>query len=446
MSHFKAFRWIALLLIIVGLSLIPQTQSLAEDACGSWMGKAPENDYRIEITPITESSGTDCHGAFRFSNNTRLWVFGGYTLDLTLPRSDNAGGAWAPYIAIPQENTFLTPSLDMELHVTPEDKPSEAFVSVQGETNPGTVAVDISLYLLKGAFSLIPAGTCIIPEEQVVFTAISVSGIVRIAAERALRWDFVGAGKEILQIKDQFFERASEILAEIGVDCGAEFIAKEILKKPAIVLELVFDYITWIPLWINDYFKYEGRPTEMEFAYSGAPAVTSTKVVVFQPSSTIDKEREGYCWFISIAVQRPGAWRCMVGDEIHDPCFSSSEDPETIICGTSPISSDHGFKLKLTQPLPEAVPAPQDRHPWLLELADGTTCREIAWTGTRPPLLPAIEQAIEQEGTSYQCSDDWYILGKPQEGQVWMADKVLLTNDGDSIENLIQVPVRVAWQ
>ena len=103
-----------------------------------------------------------------------------------------------------------------------------------------------------------------------------------------------------------------------------------------------------------------------------------TEVTVFRPPVPSGPSRSGECWTESIAVSRSGAWRCLVGNEIYDPCFSSAGLIDAVICDAKGSAR---FILKLTKPLPKpSSQGPTYPRPWLVKLADKTTC-EIQ-TGT----------------------------------------------------------------
>jgi hypothetical protein len=121
------------------------------------------------------------------------------------------------------------------------------------------------------------------------------------------------------------------------------------------------------------------------FAILIAPAALlsqqATRIIRFVPDKTVESVRQGKCWTGSIAVARPDAWRCMIGNEIADPCFSRA-DGKFVVCGTNPARGDPGFGLELTEPLPKPdLPVQssgsESMGGWLLELADGTLCRPV---------------------------------------------------------------------
>ncbi len=103
-----------------------------------------------------------------------------------------------------------------------------------------------------------------------------------------------------------------------------------------------------------------------------APSLGSTEVITYKPAVPNAPSRDGSCWTSSIALPRAGAWRCMIGNGIEDPCFSTADVSNAVICGANPATSDAGFLLRLTKPLP-----PPDAHtssapsPWMVQLAIG---------------------------------------------------------------------------
>lgn len=120
---------------------------------------------------------------------------------------------------------------------------------------------------------------------------------------------------------------------------------------------------------------------------SAAPALAvptiaaHTTVVVFSASSMhVTGKQSGRCWTASIASQRSDAYRCMVGNEIHDPCFTLSQ--HAVACPTD-IQANRGIVISLAQPLPEPNPA---HSVWGMQLQSGAQCNR--GTGT---ILPGYE-------------------------------------------------------
>jgi hypothetical protein len=84
----------------------------------------------------------------------------------------------------------------------------------------------------------------------------------------------------------------------------------------------------------------------------------------------------GSCFSSSETTRRSDAWRCMVANELHDPCFSSPQAPSLVICPNADPTS--GLEINLTKGLPTALAnggSPSARsQPWTLELYSGAHC------------------------------------------------------------------------
>lgn len=169
--------------------------------------------------------------------------------------------------------------------------------------------------------------------------------------------------------------------------------------------------------------------------------ITATQVITYTPGPPTGEPREGDCWTSSLAVWREDAWRCMVGNDIYDPCFSQDD---SVICGASPVTPTVSFALTLTEPLPPPeVPADTTGHAWLVELPDGTVC-EFATGATG---------GVGDERINYLCpspdpSQQVVILGDLEEGTVWMAHWAVLTGgmpDLTVVEDAM-VPLRTVWR
>ena len=165
------------------------------------------------------------------------------------------------------------------------------------------------------------------------------------------------------------------------------------------------------------------------------PTSESTQVIVFHPEGMPTQERTGSCWSASDVLNRVDAWRCMADNSIYDPCFSIPGNSQAVICDTSPLSDSTGFKLNLTESLPARGTASPLKSAWAFELADGTNC---IFTG-------GATATFEGKRVNYSCSDGWSILGELQEGQVWTARKVRLSSDFSSIEESVQVFIKIVW-
>ena len=124
--------------------------------------------------------------------------------------------------------------------------------------------------------------------------------------------------------------------------------------------------------------------------------ISTTQVTWFAPSVPSGPIQEGSCWTRSIAGDRPGAWRCMIGNGIHDPCFQISPTENEVICDANPALGKSGFVMKLTKAPPLVTgPSAARPSPWILQLEDGSVCEPF--TGTRPAVnnQPAVWSCIK---------------------------------------------------
>ncbi|MGO8943824.1 MAG: hypothetical protein ACLQJ7_09130 [Syntrophobacteraceae bacterium] len=175
-------------------------------------------------------------------------------------------------------------------------------------------------------------------------------------------------------------------------------------------------------------------------------AEQATKIIKFMPDTPGRGVREGHCWTSSIAVTRPDAWRCMIGNEIIDPCFASA-DGKLVICDPNPAKGDPGFRLKLTEPLPKPdfpVQSVADDSSWLVELADGTICR------------PVTGRSFEVQGKSanFYCEngqkDKEIVLleGLNTKKPLWKAEKATIGHgpQGRKLLKSERLAVKTVWQ
>jgi heat shock protein HslJ len=176
----------------------------------------------------------------------------------------------------------------------------------------------------------------------------------------------------------------------------------------------------------------ETTPAESSDMSSASP----TQVITFKPTAIPAEKREGSCFTSAIGLGRDDAFRCMVGNEIHDPCFVVNDTP-TVVCGANPTTGDIGFVLALTEPLPTPETGTEAK-PWLIELTDGQVCGLM--TGT----VPGVGDRI----APYGCPDGSNLFEDFQQGEVWMAEKVVigLNDDGYFIEQSNMVPIKTVWQ
>lgn len=167
--------------------------------------------------------------------------------------------------------------------------------------------------------------------------------------------------------------------------------------------------------------------------------VPATKVAVFHPKGTTGATVAGDCGMGgSLALNRIDAWRCMVGNQIYDPCFAAAAHATSVICGALP-SRPYGIQVRLSAPLPSHDPVHGTRQPWILELGDGTTCG----------FFTGATSGVQGQRVNYGCSDQLVLVGLPQPGRVWYAVKAHISNkpspNGPLADRIYAVSVARAW-
>ena len=138
-----------------------------------------------------------------------------------------------------------------------------------------------------------------------------------------------------------------------------------------------------------------------------------TRVRIFTPFSptglnsglTVKERVNGSCMAGSLAdASRVDAWRCSVGNQMHDPCFENSFGERGLLaCVQMPWTSS----VTMLRPI-SPLPAPENDKgdpgeilPWALELANGQRC----------VLLTGATGAVAGMRVNYECSDGYYVAG-----------------------------------
>lgn len=161
---------------------------------------------------------------------------------------------------------------------------------------------------------------------------------------------------------------------------------------------------------------------------------TAFRAGAIAPGVHVLQRGRGYCFASSIADPRPDAWRCFVGNEIHDPCFSGGGT--FVLCPYGTPDSHDALQLRLTKPLPQgqANPAgdPTRRPPWVIVTAGGAYCYRL--TGTTG--------IVAGKTVTYECAGASSLAGTPNRAkQVWT---ISLLPTGTS-KRWVTTAIRAAW-
>ena len=128
-------------------------------------------------------------------------------------------------------------------------------------------------------------------------------------------------------------------------------------------------------------------------AATAATAGTSTSVSIYtpftasgKPAGQVTKTVSGSCFTGSISVDHQGAWRCMSGNLLYDPCFSSTKAKGIVLCPAPGPWTDSTVEIKLTKGLPtksanKGKPSTSG-SPWAIVTTSGWKCEFITGATT----------------------------------------------------------------
>jgi hypothetical protein len=185
-------------------------------------------------------------------------------------------------------------------------------------------------------------------------------------------------------------------------------------------------------------------------AQTGGPGATS--VIFYIPVAPSAPAQDGSCWTRSIAIPRPGAWRCMVGNQIYDPCVATPSASGTLVCGADPALGKDGFPLKLTKALPTDLTNATEQPPvWMFELADGSICEPF--TGTMPMVggEPARWSCFVPSSNGGRPVEQRGLVTKVNPGKPWTAERYAESRVGgpETANRRVEaakVPISKVWE
>jgi hypothetical protein len=191
---------------------------------------------------------------------------------------------------------------------------------------------------------------------------------------------------------------------------------------------------------------------------SSTQTAQPTQVIPYVPnvSASGTAVKSGSCWTNSIAAPyRADAWRCMVGNEIYDPCFEilTNTSTKNLLCGVNPNPINRAatstFTLQLAKSLPTrgAMPSSTPSNwAWAVMLADGTYCTPL--TGTFP--FAATGEAAHYSCASKNPAEEYIFDDLNNANAVWTAAVGTLSKSTSTyppaIESLQNIPVETVWQ
>jgi len=310
------FRWLFTLSCLLGLVTIhtPQNSrildqetsndltvnSIALDAyqaagnpeCGIWVWSGPNtpSDLRIKTSPINYIfTLPECRGAFLLQNTTAFEILSGYTLELNVQTHE------ASYILQPDldpNKAFFNSMLDLEIHSWPQSISQPGTVFIQGNLSDRTVAVDMTIRLIKAALDFgLPGSSCVIQPQAIASISVEVYEIVLTSASLAFSGRIIASMEEFNHVRTRFFNRVQEAFDSMKLDCGAEIIS-ELLKKPAALFKIGVDVISWFGKSMFDLWKFNGLPASVYLDYK--PSIIPPSPTIALMPTTIANEISGF--------------------------------------------------------------------------------------------------------------------------------------------------------
>ena len=128
------------------------------------------------------------------------------------------------------------------------------------------------------------------------------------------------------------------------------------------------------------------KKTLLLYLIASTPIYSATTIIKqnFQLPTKTFQSHKGSCFASSIASTRSDAYRCMVGNQIIDPCFTVKKQGY-VVCNANQLPPTFQYVIKLDKPLAKNTNQNikiKDQQPWLIQLKNGQYC--TPFTGTRP--------------------------------------------------------------
>jgi Protein kinase domain len=151
---------------------------------------------------------------------------------------------------------------------------------------------------------------------------------------------------------------------------------------------------------------------------TATPTPTPTATEIFSPVNasgglavSVTHEQRGSCLGGSIVIARSDAWRCLVGNDVYDPCFMVNQTQ--VLCPNDGPWANTGILVNIPGGLPSAAAIKNQGtsgQPWAIELADGSKCLPIS----------GASSVIANQRLNFDCSDGLGLYGNVQRsGSHW---------------------------
>jgi hypothetical protein len=140
---------------------------------------------------------------------------------------------------------------------------------------------------------------------------------------------------------------------------------------------------------------------------------TATTVHLYSPFNgggiasgvQVARSASGYCWTNSGADARNDAYRCFVGNFIHDPCFADQTSLAKYVLCPLYLPVSKVLRINLTKRLPSNPGSgdPTQHAPWAVRTTGGTWCTSFTGATGQIAGMPI----------HYGCTGGGILLGDP---------------------------------
>lgn len=214
------------------------------------------------------------------------------------------------------------------------------------------------------------------------------------------------------------------------------------MNSKHIIIALIFVILVAGILYVyNKRFQTQKIVTRIDNTQSTnqftTPTELKTEEIDYLQTYIPKDNKSGSCWTTSIASANDKAWRCNVGNFIHDPCFEI--DTNRLVCNVDPEITENGFVLNLTEALPPRENLSiSDRLYWIVKLANGTKC----W------LITGTAGMVNGEFYYYACDkDNAVIVGKLDKNtNPWYANVAYLKENREEALRTEKTEILKVWK
>ena len=188
--------------------------------------------------------------------------------------------------------------------------------------------------------------------------------------------------------------------------------------------------------------RNESTPSAPVFLLAKQRSAGGTSIHLYTPFNggsvasgiRVGKTAAGYCWTGSLADWRGDAFRCFVGNYIHDPCFADQTGSAHYVLCPLYTPDAKALRINLTKKLPpnSASGDPTRHPPWAVKTASGKWCTKF--TGATG--------SIAGMGITYGCTGGGILLGNPRRNtKLW----TIFYASGYKASQFRPVALKSAW-